>query len=59
MLTPRTDGFVARNVTIRNFLSDMILVEMASENQYEKLWTQGGKMATVEKLDIDQSCSKC
>lgn len=41
--TPRTDGFIAKNITMRNFLYNMTLIEMASQNQYSSLRTQGGK----------------
>lgn len=48
ILLSRTDGFLVRNVKIFNVRTDMFQMESSSENQFIKLWNQGGKQVNVQ-----------
>jgi hypothetical protein len=57
IITPRTDGFIAKNVQIYNFDSNMTLLNSCSFCYHGKVWVTGGKNTKFQNIMVDSSAS--
>ena len=53
LITPHTDGFIAKNIRMHKFYAGMTLIETCSECYHFKKWNNGGSEYNIEELYVD------